>query len=241
MLHLTNPGPICRWSDAADCAAYSADHEPWVLDFIGQLCIALAHRWEPERLFVILTAYLDESGTHAGSSITVMGCFMGNARQWAKFQIELDRLKRSYGFRVFHASRFKSRQGEFDGWKDAKCAGLIHDLTEAVGQILMAGVTSEIGNDDFKHHYRNGDKPRRVRLDTAYGLSFRSCLSHCVHEAVRRLGHHPKFSQTKLHVVLENGHRHSGDARRVFGEIKAELDTQGIRLLNTFTLATKAE
>ena len=31
--------------------------------FVGELCVALAHRWGPERIFVILTAYLDESGT----------------------------------------------------------------------------------------------------------------------------------------------------------------------------------
>lgn len=29
--------------------------------FIGELCIALAHRWDPERLFVIFTAYIDEA------------------------------------------------------------------------------------------------------------------------------------------------------------------------------------
>jgi hypothetical protein len=42
-------------------------------DFVGELCIALAHRWEPERLFMALayTGYLDESGTHEGSEVTI--------------------------------------------------------------------------------------------------------------------------------------------------------------------------
>jgi hypothetical protein len=58
------------------------------------------------------------------------------------------------------------------GRPDARCR-----WTEAIGQLLIAGVTSEIGTDDFEHHYRKGDKPRRTRLDTAYGLSFRGCQS----------------------------------------------------------------
>jgi hypothetical protein len=42
-------------------------------------------------------------------------------------------------------------------------------------------------------------------------------------EAFRRLGHHKKFGETVLHVIAESGHRHAGDARRVFDEVKAEL------------------
>ena len=36
------------------------------MSFARKWCIAFAHRLEPERIFVILTAYLDESGTHDG-------------------------------------------------------------------------------------------------------------------------------------------------------------------------------
>jgi hypothetical protein len=56
--------------------------------YVRELCIALAHRWEPERIFVILTAYLDESGTHGDSPITVMAGVMANATQWARFEAE---------------------------------------------------------------------------------------------------------------------------------------------------------
>jgi hypothetical protein len=39
-----------------------------------------------ERIFMIFTAYLDESGTHAGAPISAMGGFVGDARQWRKFE-----------------------------------------------------------------------------------------------------------------------------------------------------------
>lgn len=35
---------------------------------------------------MIFTAYLDESGTHAGALISAMGGFVGDARQWHKFE-----------------------------------------------------------------------------------------------------------------------------------------------------------
>jgi Protein of unknown function (DUF3800) len=54
---------------------------------------AFAHRWEPERIFVILTAYLDESGTHGGSPVTVMAGMLANARQWKAFERNFQRLK----------------------------------------------------------------------------------------------------------------------------------------------------
>ena len=56
-------------------------HSGW----IGKLCIALAHRWEPERQFLILTSYLEESGTHGGA-LSVMAGFLADARQWRKFE-----------------------------------------------------------------------------------------------------------------------------------------------------------
>jgi hypothetical protein len=63
-------------------------------DFAGQLCVALNHRWEASGYFMFAyTAYLDESGTHDGSEITVMGGVLGRADQWKRFQSWVQRRK----------------------------------------------------------------------------------------------------------------------------------------------------
>lgn len=209
-------------------------------DFIRSLCLALAHRVEAGRLFVILSAYFDESGTHGGSPITVMAGFMGNVSQWGRFEKELTRLKAAYGFRIFHATSLKSRKGEFAGWSKDRCLSLVFELANAVGNLLMEGVTMRLSNPEFHRDYRS-DAPKKVRLDTAYGLAFRGCLLHLVTEAQRRLGHHRKFEGTSLDVILEQGHRHSGDAERVFNEVKAALDKEGLPILRTFVKAKKEE
>jgi hypothetical protein len=50
-------------------------------DCIGELCIAVAHRWEPERLFVIFTAYFDETDTHGPAPTAILAAFLGHAYQ----------------------------------------------------------------------------------------------------------------------------------------------------------------
>jgi hypothetical protein len=43
----------------------------------GSLSLSLHHRWEPERPFVLITTYLDESGTHGSSTLMTMGGYVG--------------------------------------------------------------------------------------------------------------------------------------------------------------------
>ena len=76
--------------------------------------------WRPGQVFVILTAFLDEAGTHAGSPITVMAGVLGTANQWRRFEAELTKLKSRYGFEVFHTKQFKARSGEFRDWSAEK-------------------------------------------------------------------------------------------------------------------------
>jgi hypothetical protein len=111
------------------------------LDFVSGLCIALAHRFEPERLFLfVYTGYLDESGTHDGSAATVMGGVLARADQWQKFQKGFDRVKKEHGFRIFHTKKFKNKRGDFEGWTNQQCLALIGDLAGLTDIGLTDGV-----------------------------------------------------------------------------------------------------
>lgn len=53
--------------------------------------VFITGRREPERLFLfVYTAYLDESGTHDGSPITVMGGLFARAEEWRSFEDKFD-------------------------------------------------------------------------------------------------------------------------------------------------------
>jgi hypothetical protein len=47
--------------------------------FIRELCVALEHRWKPEELFLLYTAYFDESDTHGRQPNMIMAAFLGHA------------------------------------------------------------------------------------------------------------------------------------------------------------------
>jgi len=210
--------------------------------FVRELCEAVAHRWQPDRIFVVLTltTYLDESGTHGGSPVTVMAGIMANAYQWNRFEAEFDRLRAHYGFRVFHTKKFKKRDGDFQGWHPLRQLALMHDLamlTSAEGAFIDS-VTVTLDNADYKANYISGEKPRRLRLESKYGLCFRNCLMYFILEGMKWIH---EGSPPKMHFVLESGHPNRFEALDIFNEVKREVKGYGADLLGEVTLADKDE
>ena len=205
--------------------------EPRPAGFISDLCMALAHRWEPERLFVIITIYLDESGTHDDSPAVSMGGLMANALQWARFETRLEAIRKAHGFEVFHTKEFTQRTGRFKGWKLDQCENLLVDLRALTKTGLMESVSATVLRSAYKDEYRSGEWPRRVRPDSIYGISFRTCLEHFLLESQRRCKKPPQ-----IHVVLEQGAKNWGDCQRIFEETQVDWP-----VLKTFSAAKKED
>ena len=201
-------------------------------------------------IFVILTAYCDESGTHGGdgtaanpaSPMTVMAGAMATANQWRLFERDFAEIRKRYGFDILHTVDFKRRQREFAGWSIPKMLGFLQEFQSVIGpKRLMENVSFRLDNEAFKSEYHGTEKIRKPRLDTAYGFSLRNCVLHFLLEAERHLGTHKKWPETKLNFVLELGHKHKGDAARIFDEMKKELEREGNHTLGMLTFAAKHE
>src|SRR5580704_9911803 len=136
--------------------------------YIRELCVALEHRWKPERPFLLFTAYFDESDTHSRTPNIIMAAFLANARQWELFERRLRQLQRRDVFTVFHATDFRSRNGEFQGWGDEKCATLIYDLAVAIRDNLTEGLTVTLPWKLYQEEYRGSPTPKGMQLDTQY-------------------------------------------------------------------------
>jgi Protein of unknown function (DUF3800) len=167
---------------------------------------------------MIFTAYLDESGTHDGSDATVMGGFMGVFREEVILGRRLRALQHHYGFTIFHATEFKNRRGDFQGWSDEKGLALIQDMTDTVATSLSSVVIATLPNGRYRAEYRNTPRPGKVTLDSAYGLCFRMCLVHFLEEMEKRAP--VRKYGSKLNVILEHGHPNAGDAKRIFEETR---------------------
>lgn len=205
-------------------------------EFIGDLCLALAHRWEPERLFVIFTAYFDEAASHGKNPRLTMAAILGNAYEWRRFETRLGRLQEKYGFTVFHAKDFKAHRGEFRGWPPEAYRGLIHDLTDLVRLTLTEAVTMTLPREQYLSEYRSQPFPHGMPVASQYGLCFSACLAHIIAVILNRGG-----KEHTLHIVIEDGHANVGDCQRIFNEVKKDLLDYGYHLLGTITLAKKTE
>jgi Protein of unknown function (DUF3800) len=186
----------------------------------------------------VYTAYLDESGTHGGSPITVMGGVLARAQQWRDFEKKFAAVQSRYGFKVWHTKKFKKKAGDFQGWTDEKC----HDLYWSMRDVTAFGLTDVVAitlnNASYEADYKAGDVPRKARLDSKYGLCFRFCLVHFVLEVLKRKR---RNRVPPLHIVLEAGHANFGDAERIFEEEKRKWVRAGVPLQLTLTKADKDE
>lgn len=203
--------------------------------FIRELCIALEHRWKPEELFVLFTAYFDEADTHGGAPHMAMGALLGHAREWEMFGRRLRDIKRTEDFKIFHATKFKAGKGEFEGWSPEKSMRVVSDLATIIQKNLTEGVLINLPYQRYIDEYRSGFKPKGIALDSQYGVCFRGIMAHIV-GVLQATG-----KRHKLHVVVERGHHNAKNTEHVFNEIKEILKRRGIDLLGDWTLARKDE
>jgi hypothetical protein len=188
----------------------------------------------------VYTAYLDESGTHDGSPITIMGGILARAEQWRDFEKKFAAVRSRYGFRVWHTKKFKKKAGDFRGWSDEKCHELYWSLRDVTGFGLTDVFAITLENASYEADYKAGTGilPRKARLDSKYGICFRMCLVHLVKEVLKRKR---RNRIPPLHVVLEAGHANFGDAERIFLEEKRIGVPDGVPILCTLTKADKDE
>ena len=183
---------------------------------------------------MLYTAYFDEADTHGPSPTVIMACFLGYAQQWELFGRRLRNLQRRDSFTIFHGSEFKSKSGEFFGWSDSKCSQLVYDLTALVRDNLTEGVTVHLERDRYLNEYRKPPVPRKMILDSQYGVCFRACMAQLI--AIVMAG----GKRHRLDVVIERGHANVGDTKRIFNDLKAQVRRRfGSDVLGMHTVAKK--
>jgi hypothetical protein len=185
---------------------------------------------------LLYTAYFDEADTHGPSPTIIMACFLGTARQWELFGRRLRNLQRRDGFSIFHSTEFKSKSGEFSGWSDAKCMTLVNDLTELVRDNLTEGVTMYLERARYLNEYRAPPIPKKMNLDSQYGVCFRACMAHLIGIVTQDGKRH------MLNIVVEDGHPNVGDTIRIFNDMKLQVKYQlAASLLGQITKAKKKD
>ena len=139
------------------------------------LLLALFHVWKPKRIFVIVTVYIDESGTHGGPIIT-MGCLVGSVGQWKLFDEKWNEHLHTNKLTFYHSQKLKPSQGEFKGWKIDRKFAFLRRAAAITEDHTMFGISSVMWYTDYNKHYVGNERPTKIQLDAMYSLRFRFCL-----------------------------------------------------------------
>ena len=117
----------------------------------------------------IFTAFLDESGTHADSPVTVMAGYVSTMKKWELFEKAAAPILSDYGVSVIHASKlFKSKK-----WTEEKKTAFIGEIAVLMKRYVLFGISVTV--DDKA--YRRVIKTRPVRKpDSEYAACFRVCM-----------------------------------------------------------------
>jgi Protein of unknown function (DUF3800) len=232
MFHFT--APSTKTMTCCDKIIVPLDSQP-DLDgsFVGRLSQSLYPRTPCGRLFVILTAYYDESGTHEGSPATVLAGFVGTTNDWVDFEIEWSKVLRKYGLTHVRAKQLFHGQGQFKRWSDEQFDHLWADLMYVLQERKQIFASkSVLREDDYRMFYVSDGPAKKERLDTRYALCFRSFLHFL--PAVRS-------GAIAVNFVLESGHKNGGDALRVFDETKNDKTIPWRRSIGSLSFGTKQD
>ncbi|MGY2987219.1 DUF3800 domain-containing protein [Bradyrhizobium sp. USDA 4508] len=163
-----------------------------------------------------LTAYFDESGTHNSSPALILGGAVAKNIRWSRTERELRSLFKMYGLDRFHAVDVRHKSGSFKGWSQSKLQAFITDFVTLIFKRSAYCITVACEPRAYAEIYRSADTHRSVRKDTHYGLCFRVSLWGMINFISDKQWTWP------LDVVLEDGHRNSGDAERIFRELRTD-------------------
>jgi hypothetical protein len=191
----------------------------------ASLSLALDHRWNPESIFVIVTMYIDESGTH-GSSVVILAGWVGRLGQWAVFDPKWRTFLKKNGLTYFHSKEMRDTDNEFKGGTIGRKREFMDKAARLALKSMAFGFTSCVKLDEYKKIYIGNERLRGVPIDSPYGLCFRHCVGMVASFAFDRF----KDKELDIHFVLESGHKNLGDAERIFQEVQeAKRQTEEIK------------
>jgi hypothetical protein len=125
---------------------------------------------------MVLTAYFDESGTHAGAELSAMAGFVGDARQWRKFEKRTAKLFKRFRVDLFHTIDVRRSDKDFAGWTVDRKIEFLDEFHHIINDTLESGVAAFIRDDDYKY-YSGLYWPKKTRRDSKYTLLFPSMPS----------------------------------------------------------------
>jgi hypothetical protein len=164
-----------------------------------------------KKLFVVLNAYVDESGTHEGAPITLMGGLVADADTWAKFDADwleiLDYIRVPY----FHASQLAAVKGIYKelAIDEVQRNYLWNRLPEVIEKHKPLAFLAGVFIKDYKSVGLFYDT---AAFTSPYHFCFHNCLQHVVAWSKKNRNGEP------VNFVLSEQNEYKKESLRAFYE-----------------------
>lgn len=198
------------------------------VESLGTLSLSLFTEWRREALFVILTAYIDESGVGGEDHCTV-GAFVGKLGRWRAFNEEWRKLlAKSPGQPDYvHLIEIEKQKPPFQEWTTADIPTFYSKGLKLVKRHAEFGISVTVSQEDYRK-YRAGCPPKTTP-DSSYGLCVRMLIDFVV-SFFRDGGekHGPR-----VNFIFDNRPK-PGESEQIFKEMKTCYDDCR-RILGTYS------
>lgn len=173
---------------------------------------------------MILTAYFDESGTHGpDAKVMVLAGYVGDARQWRKYEKRVTKLFARCGVDIFHTIDVRRSDKDFEGWSVDRKIEFLDAFQHIANETLEHGFAAVLSYEDYDY-YRRLPWPKGTRWDSMYGILFRACLAAAVDNTLL-VDRWATGKEPRLKVVLESGAQNAGDAVRLYDFFRSKFAT----------------
>jgi len=179
--------------------------------------IEVPPKWSPERRWpTSKNAPTSRSSTTLSSAIGTSS----PAEKWAEFDEAWKRLLYVHNLDYSHAVDLIHKKRQFKGWDNNRHNDFILAAREIINAHIGSGFVAIVRRDDFANFYKRPEKPRRIPVDTSYGVLFRGCVSFCLGVVAYSLNE--KVDDEVVSFVLERGGVKAGYIKDLYGRFKTD-------------------
>ena len=152
----------------------------------------------------MLTVYTDDSGTHAGSAIVVMACFIAPGETWRPFESAwkaklLHPLDGKPPLQQFHMFDCVNRRDEFAGYSDPERDAVIKEFRDIILGHELCGRAIAVQRREWDSLITGG-------LELLWGDSIGFCIRTCATWAVKWAADNTGDHQAKM--IFDDGPQH---------------------------------
>ena len=179
----------------------------WEPGYVRDLARATRLTYEPERLFGMLMAYLDDSQAPDDAPLYVIAGYVATATQWDQFEHAWSRFLALEGVECWSMRKFAQRKPPFD-WDDQRRKRAHQNAIKIVNDHTLFAAYGAVASDEY-----HAIVPTHVRkkLGHEYPLCYQLCLMSLLDKLA---GDRKDPPLEQVLVVLDQGNK-------VYGKVQA--------------------